>query len=795
MSFSIDLWNGSNKIKNSYNNLRQKYRSFNNFLVKYNTIESQHCKNLDNLYNEFKESEENKSNFDLARINIIEMINYESQLKKNFIENINEIIKNINIFLQDLKNNSNEITDLTENFAKELDKLNSKKQTFYFQCKEMSSLLSQFELENKLNDINNEQKLNKTLAKIIKTREEYLISINEANIKRRYYNTKISDILDKYEKEYKDIIENFRITLNDVKTKKYEMINLIHEREKNDFISIFTKLNTDEEIIEFIINNVTKEFPMTQIEFCPFKNKDFEIFLNSKYQNKLNKNDLKRIMTTINKYFQKNNIFPLNYVQTRISRIEKTHKDNFFNVRRLSLFIKNNNENNNENPWLKSIKEKELKIVKNYEFVKNIINELITNNKVQIFESKYAIEGDIPNFKEEIKKFKKLENINEKEKELKSLLDRKNESHLVYTEALIKTLSFLRSKGYFEINEQNYNIITDIFGKILEQNRDNGYILKNLLILSQTFYKIVDGEKIYIQEKIKENPVLILARTWHRCINYSLKYSNKDIKFNNKNEYLEKINRDAYTTVITYLCDLKTFTDNEKCYKDVSYFYSRIYNIKEEDIKATVEKSIKSRRSLKEIKEEEERLNKIKEDKKGTINEEENINKNEIKEEMMNTIEINIETKNKNENIEEMQNIIEDKDENINKIKDENKGDSIDINEEKEKMELKIENEEKEENKNIIENKEENINNIENKEENINKNRDIDKKEEIITKNEDNEKYFDKNEDKENKNQIIQNEIKDKELKENQDNNTNDNKNEITNNFNEINIQKTDDFL
>ena len=146
----------------------------------------------------------------------------------------------------------------------------------------MSSLLSQFELENKLNDINNEQKLNKTLAKIIKTREEYLISINEANIKRRYYNTKISDILDKYEKEYKDIIENFRITLN----KKYEMINLLHEREKNDFLSIFSKLNTNEEIIEFIINNVTKEFPMTQIEFCPFKNKDFEIFLNSKYQKK-----------------------------------------------------------------------------------------------------------------------------------------------------------------------------------------------------------------------------------------------------------------------------------------------------------------------------------------------------------------------------------------------------------------------------------------------------------------------------------------------------------------------------
>ena len=215
MSFSIDLWNGSNIIKNKYNNLRQKYRSFNNFLIKYNTVESQHCKNLDYLYNEFKEQNKKNSYFESARINIIENINYESELKKNFIENVNEIIKKINLFLQELKNRANETSDLTENFVKELEKLNSKKEIFYLQCKEMSSLISQYELENNLEDKSNEQKLNKVLSKLIKTRDEYLININEANIKRNIYITKISELLDKYEKEHKEILDSFCINLTD----------------------------------------------------------------------------------------------------------------------------------------------------------------------------------------------------------------------------------------------------------------------------------------------------------------------------------------------------------------------------------------------------------------------------------------------------------------------------------------------------------------------------------------------------------------------------------------------------
>ena len=140
------------------------------------------------------------------------------------------------------------------------------------------------------------------------------------------------------------------------------------------------------------------------------------------------------------------------------------------------------------------------------------------------------------------------------------LLDTKEEVHLVYIESFIKTLSYLRSKGCFAINDKTYEILSDIFIKILKNNNNNDYVIKNVLILAQTFYKIENEDKIYIQERIKNDDNFKKPELWHRCINYTLKLANKDLNVSDK-EYIDKINKDAYSTVITYLCDLKSFTD------------------------------------------------------------------------------------------------------------------------------------------------------------------------------------------------------------------------------------------
>ena len=720
MSFSIDLWNGSNIIKDKYTNLRREFRSFANFLSKYNTYESQHCKNLDYLYNEFKEQNKQiDSEFERARINLIDMINYESQIRKKFLENVTDVVKKINLFLQGLINPLNEIPDLTENFNKEIEKLKTKKEMFYNQCKEMSSLISQLELDNKLKDKSSEPKLNKTLNKLIKSREEYLININETNIKRSNYNKKVEEILDKYEKDYKEILKSFVEYLKEFKTKKKELTYDIYQREESD-LNLFTNLNIDKEIINFIIQNATKEFPMIQIEFSPFKKKDFETFLNSKYHNKLKKEDLNKVMTSIKEYFQNNNIFPTSIIQTGIAKVAKPQNDFFSGVRKFSIFLKKNINNNSEdtnaqkNENATDLKEKEINIIRNYEFVKNTINELVSDNKIKIFESKFVIDDDISKIKDNIKNF---DNINDKVDELKSLLDMKNESHLVYIEALIKSLSFLRSKGYYAIKDETYDIIIDIFMFILEQNKNNDYILKNVLILSQTFYKLENKEKIYIQEGIKNNKVLNSSKTWHRCINYSLKLANKDLP-NNGKEYINKINKDAYTTVITYLCDLKAFTDDEKVYEDVFYFYIKVYNLKEEDVTLNVQNSVNSREKPKE---KEKNQNEIKSEIKDEI-------KTEIKDEIKNEIknEDNKENKDKNEineinlnYINNENNIQEKKESNIQEKNDNNiKENNNNINEikqikEKEKSEEnKIDTDTKNNNNVINDNNKNNDNNI-----------------------------------------------------------------------------------
>ena len=270
-------------------------------------------------------------------------------------------------------------------------------------------------------------------------------------------------------------------------------------------------------------------------------------------------------------------------------------------------------------------------------------------------------------------------------------------------------MSYLRSKGCFAINDKTYEILSDIFIKILKNNNNNDYVIKNVLILAQTFYKIEKEDKIYIQERIKNDDNFKKPELWHRCINYTLKLANKDLNVSDK-EYIDKINKDAYSTVITYLCDLKSFTDDEKVFNDVSNFYMKIYNLKEEDIKINVENSVKSRLKTKE---KEITKNEIKEEK------EEKEDKNEIT--TQNNLENNINENKENKNEIIIENNL---DNNINNKEDKNEiiinniDNNLDKKESKnEIIENKIDNSNKENKKEIIENKTENNidnNNIDN---------------------------------------------------------------------------------
>ena len=77
-----------------------------------------------------------------------------------------------------------------------------------------------------------------------------------------------------------------------------------------------------------------------------------------------------------------------------------------------------------------------------------------------------------------------------------------------------------RATGYYETPEKAYNILINIFKLVAD------YILKNnditienlIIILSQTFYILKDGEKIYIQDNIKNHPLFKSVQFWENQI-------------------------------------------------------------------------------------------------------------------------------------------------------------------------------------------------------------------------------------------------------------------------------------
>ena len=604
MSFNVDLWNGFEIIKEKFNTTHRHIKAFYKLITGYVNLEKEYCKSLDELFHTYKDTGIIDYPLEQSRLNIINMIDFESKRRKEFTTYVTKnIIDKITIYLSEPKISLDqrflEAEELTTNFNKSLAKLISKQEAFHSQCKELSSYISQLELENNIDNKLYLPKVQKVVSKVIKSRDEYLLYINETNIERNKYNFKSEELLSELEKTYRKTIERFKEYLVNFAHQKYIYLQISFEKEKTNYEKYHSKIDLDQEELLFIMKNVTKEFPMTKIEFCPLKPNAIGKFIKSKYRDKLNEKDYNRILKSIQTYFENNNIFPNNLIQTGVSKISSKNQFDFFSPRRFTKKEKNHNVEtsvNKLNTVQDKIKEKppserEAIIMNNVNFIKNFLNELITNGKVKMYEDKLYNDDNI--FKLDDKKDNRDNmDTNQKVSELFSLINISNESSSVYIEAFIKTLSFLRSKGYFEINQFNYNLLQLIFIRILEENSKNDYMLKNILILAQTFYNIEGEEKIYLQKGIKDNEVLTRPETWHRCINYTICLANteKDLTvYVKKSDLINKINKEAFVTVVSYLCDIKIFTSDQSTFDQVKYFYVNIYNLDENVVNQNVE--------------------------------------------------------------------------------------------------------------------------------------------------------------------------------------------------------------
>ena len=527
MSFSVDLWNGFDIIKNQFNSLQKKVKTFSKLLSSYITIENNYCKSLESLYKEYKENNTiSELLLDQSFQKIIDTIEYETQNRKIYYNNLIKIVvEPINAYLEKPKFLLNKCfsdnIENTEIFNRLLNILIEKQGLFHNNCKELSSYLALMEIDeiNKTNKTN-KNKCQKLLDKVNYIKEDYINCIKETNKEREKYNNKTEEILYNLERMYKNLVETLQESLVNFAGYRLEFFRLLINKEQNEYENIHLKVIPDKEIFDFIMKNATKEFPMIKFEFCPIKYGVLNNFIKNKFK-KIHEKELTKIYKAIKNYFESNNIF-------KDDLITKSNKKSgeFFNIRRFTFFSKKsllNNENNeNDNDILKVNKE----FLEKYLTDLFMENEIIKENNDKNIENKNI--ENIENKKENIEYKKKeiSENINhnnyiEKKESNGNEFNEKGEEKEKKEE--------IEKKGN-ENKDKNNNIISkkEEDNNNLIENQDNNINEDNG---NQMLKKEENKEKDYIDDK-EEN------------IDEKNNKENLIEKYNNENENKNNISRE-----------------------------------------------------------------------------------------------------------------------------------------------------------------------------------------------------------------------------------------------------------
>jgi hypothetical protein len=325
---------------------------------------------------------------------------------------------------------------------------------------------------------------------------------------------------------------------------------------------------------------------------------------------------------------------------------------------------KNKNKNNDSNS---KIVEKQKEIINNIKYIEKFVNKL-TNGEQDL-------ENDI--------------------NKIKTILQNNKEKY-IYSENFLKGLDSYRSHGNYILNEKSYEYFLNLFSFILDNFKNNDFIIKNIIILSQTFYKIRPGSKnpkYYILYSISNHSIFNKSETWHKIINYSLtNYSvNKDLSIKMEKEQREKkLNEHIFNILVENLSIMKVFRVNEKIFNEVKNYYIQVYGIDKELVKKEINNFYKDNNfSINEENEKE----LIKGENKEFLAK--NLEKNEDKDNIIS--EENKENNKIIENKEEINKIIEEKDTKNEENKEEESKDKIIEN--KEEIEKEIEKEEEKDDK------------------------------------------------------------------------------------------------
>ena len=175
--------------------------------------------------------------------------------------------------------------------------------------------------------------------------------------------------------------------------------------------------------------------------------------------------------------------------------------------------------------------------------------------------------------------------------ELNNLLD-KHHNRILF----LQSLSTFRTKGIYNFPYDIYDLIYKFFCTIINLiDRDKDFhSVKNIIILSQTYYYIDKGNKKYLQERIKKDKLFNSYKFWQKYLEFSIeKEIIRSIKSDTKNGTLIKENQkesdDLYSNIV--FTQLVPISDNmidfgldRKKIKEIIKPIIKHYNMNEQSI-------------------------------------------------------------------------------------------------------------------------------------------------------------------------------------------------------------------
>ena len=603
MSFSSDLWNGFDILKKNFLHTYNKIKHFYEIMFSFASLEKNHSKNLEILYEQNKDLFNSDEILLLSSKTFISSLKIESEYHKYYYNNIfdnilspiKDIIDNKKFLITKTFNDNMKNTD---KFKKIIQNIISKQENYYNSCKELSLCLSDIEIYTQNNETKKKQgvskvlltKKDKALEKVNRTQNEYLNIATESNIILKDYNLKTETLLNDLEKEFIQINTCIKDCLIKYSKNKNQLYKDILEMTNHGLNTCYEKIDIEKEIRNFIMKNATKEFKYHKFEYNPFKlnniNKNLlfkETTENSKSQNI----DYDRVIQKVKKFFIDNKITgsDTDYIEKTINALRE-HKL-LFSIKYDSIIEMNKNEEN-KNLINDLIKNENINVNTN-----NNKNNIDANNN-KIVEKQKDIVNNIKNIENFVNKLttgkQELENDIIK---IKSILQNNKEKY-IYSEHFLRNIDNYRSHGNYILSEKSYEYFLNLFTFILDNFKNNDFIIKNIISLSQTFYKIRPGNKnpkYFILYSISNHSIFNKNETWHKIINYSLtNYSiNKDLSIKIEKEQREKkLDDNIFKILIENLSIMKLFRVNDKVFNEVKYYYIQVYGLDKELVKKEI---------------------------------------------------------------------------------------------------------------------------------------------------------------------------------------------------------------